>query len=219
MSQTIQFQNQKMKLFLSSKGLITDEITENFLSFVGSLRKVSMITTASETHKEKNKNTVKLKAKLTALGFFVEFIDVEFEDPERLRQSEIIIINGGNPYYLLHHLRKSKTDKILQELIKNNTPVMGISSGLLVLTKDLQIIDLLTPEMNTIGLKDKTCLGQIDEVVIPHYDRFVKEGIISKSVIDEFELHSTSKLIRLGEYQCLKYIDNDFEVIGEFMEQ
>lgn len=207
-----------MKLFLSSKGLISEEIENSFLSFVGSKRSLAIITTASEKYKEKNKNTIKLKAKLEALGFFVDCIDVEYDKPELLSQSEIIVINGGNPYYLLHHLRKSKADKVLQKLINNNTPVMGISSGLLVLMKDLQIIDLLTPEMNTIALKDKKCLGCIEELVIPHYDRFVKEGIISKSVIDEFERKSKSKLIRLGEYQCLKYVDHTIELIGNLME-
>lgn len=205
----------KMKLLLSSNGLINEELIETFISFVGSRRKATIITTASQDYKENNKNTISLKSKLNELGFKTNYIDLEFEDPKSLEQSEIIIINGGNPYCLLHHIRKSKSETILKNVISNDTPIWGISAGFMIFMKDLKIIDLLTPEMNNICIENKECLGSIEEIVIPHYDRFLQEGKINKRDIDKFEIESNYRIIRLGEYQCLKYEGNKLNIIGE----
>jgi len=202
-----------MRLLLSSKGLIHEELPEAFLSFVKPKKTVAIITTASQDYKEKNRNTIKLKSKLDELGFKTNFVDIEFDDPNVLRKSEIIIIGGGNPYYLMHHIKKSKSEKVITELIANQTPIWGISAGLMILMKNLDIIDLLTPEMNTIGLKDKSCLGIIKEIVIPHYDRFIKEERITKVDIDKFEIESEQRIVRLGEFQCLNYEGNKQAVL------
>jgi dipeptidase E len=204
-----------MKLLLSSKGLINKELKETFISFVGLKKEVTIVTTASQDFKESSKGTINLKSKLQELGFKTNCVDLEFEDPKLLEKSQIVIINGGNPYYLLHQVRKSKSEAILKSIISNETPIWGISAGFMILMRDLKIIDLLTPEMNNIGLKNNECLGLIKEIVIPHYDRFLKEGKILKRDIDKFEIESNSRIIRLGEYQCLNYEGNEFSIIGE----
>lgn len=175
-----------MRLLLSSKGLITEHLTKAFLSFVNQKKNITIITTASQKYKEKNRNTIRLKNKLIELGFTVKYVDIEFEDPQNLTESEVIIICGGNPYYLLYHLKHSKTEKIISDLIAKQIPFWGISAGFMILMKDLGIIDILTPEMNHIGLKNKECLGLIGETIIPHYDRFIKEGKILKDDIDRY---------------------------------
>jgi len=204
-----------MRLLISSKGLANEELMSNYLSFVESKRKVSIVTTASKEYKEKNRNTIKLNSQLIDLGFSVKLVDVEFDNPEILKNSDTIIIGGGNPYYLLHQIKRSNSEKLILELISNEIPIWGISAGFMILMKDLGIIDLLTPEMNNIDLKEKECLGILDEIVIPHYDRFIKEGKIYKEDVDKFEIESKSRIIRLGEFQCLNYIDNKIEKIGE----
>lgn len=206
-----------MKLLLSSRGLANDELTENFISFAGSRKAISIITTASANFKERNKNTVQLSSKLSALGFKTKFVDIEFEDPSKLEKSDLIIVTGGNPYYLLHHFRKGKSMAILKNMILKGTPFWGISAGFMILMRDLMIIDYLTPEMNHIEISDKKCMGLIDEIVIPHYDRFVEEKKISKENVDKFEMESDCKLIRLGELQCLKYESNGISTIGQFV--
>ncbi len=206
-----------MKLFLSSKGLVNEELTERYISFSEKRKKISILTTAAQDYKEENKNNIKLKKRFDDLGFSTTFIDVEFEDPRLLKNAELIVINGGNPYYLLYHLKKTKADQIIKELIEDQIPIKGISSGLLILMNSLKIIDLLTPEMNTIKLEDKRGLGMIEEVIIPHYDRFVSEGRISKASIDRFDLDSGREVIRLGEYQSVIYNGNRKEIVGELL--
>ena len=207
-----------MKLLIASKALINSELTNHFLDFVGTNRNAAIITTAAQTYKERNRNHVALKEKLLELDFQVEFIDLEFEPPEKLLQFNVIIIGGGNPYYLLHHLQRSRADKLLKKIIERDIPVMGISAGGLVLTQDLAIIDLLTPEMNAeVNLQDKRGLGLIAEVIVPHYDRFVAVGIIDKKVVDKFERQTSQRVIRLGEYQAIVYTNQGSLILGDLI--
>jgi len=92
---------------------------------------------------------------------------------------------------------------------------MGISAGGIVLTRDLAIIDRLTPAMNAeVNLQDKRELGWIEEVIVPHYDRFVAAGIIDAQVVDEFERQMSQRVIRLGEYQAIQYNNGEYVIIG-----
>lgn len=206
-----------MKLFLTSKGLIDEKITESFCSFVEGRKMACIITTAALDFKEKNRNNVALHDKLKHLGFKAEFLDIEFENPDRLTEFQVLVISGGNPYYLLHHLKQSKADKILRKIIAKNTPLMGISAGLLVLMKNLEIIDLLTPEMNTLNLTDLQGLHVMDEIVVPHYDRFVREGKIQEEIIYAYEKDTGNEVIRLGEYQGIRFEEGSKKIIGDLM--
>ncbi|MFK7933535.1 MAG: Type 1 glutamine amidotransferase-like domain-containing protein [Saprospiraceae bacterium] len=205
-----------MKLFLSSKSLINEEITTHFLDFVAGNRNAAIITTAAQKYKERNHNIIQLREKLIQLGFQVQYIDIEFESPKQLLDFDVVIISGGNPYYLLYHLKKNKVDEVLNKIIERDIPVMGISAGGLVLTQDLAIIDRLTPAMNAeVKLLDKSGLGFIAEVIVPHYDRFVAAEIIDANVVDEFAAQTGREVIRLGEYQCIIYGGETRQIIGE----
>lgn len=204
-----------MNLFLTSSGLPNQEIIDHFISFAGNVKIVSLITTASDQFKERNWNAIKLKKKFEQMGMEVTFVDIEFEDPSILKSSDLIVIGGGNPYYLLYHLKRSGADKTLKTIIANGRPVMAVSAGFLVLMNDLRVVDVMTPEMNQIKLKDKRALGLIDEILIPHYDRFLKEGAINQRTIDQFEKESVFEVIRLGEHQCVVYRNGGRQIFGE----
>lgn len=206
-----------MNLLLSSRGLVDKMAKDSFLALAPLPAKISIITTASLEFKEKNRNTIALRKELDAMGYLSQFIDVEFDNLDLLVQAEAIIITGGNPYYLLHHLKESGADRILRRLITENIPIWGISAGVFILMKDLEIVDHLTPEMNSIGLHNKECLGVINEVVIPHFDRFIKDRIITKSKVDNFESKCQTNIVRLGEYQFMKYSSSGFEIVGKLM--
>lgn len=203
-----------MNLLLSSTGLSSIKHQETFQRCAqGVERKVAIITTAATKYKAANRNNIALKEDLTHLGFKPYFIDVEMEDPKRLSDTSICILGGGNPYFLLYHLRKSGADQIILEKLTTDQLVMGISAGIFILSKDLFIVDALTPEMNTVDIVDKKALGAIDEIIVPHYDRFVKEGRIQEETINLYEGKYNRKVIRLKETELIIYNQNGFEVL------
>lgn len=207
-----------MNLLFASKGLANAALTDYFTEWVGTSKRIAIITTAAAVYKQKNRNNVTLAGRLRALGYAPQFIDIEFTDPKILPQFAAVVINGGNPYYLLHHVKRSGADAVLKEMISSDIPVMGISAGLLIFLKSIAIIDWLTPEMNTIELADKSGLGVVDEIILPHYDRFVQEGKIQQSAINDFEESTKNEVIGLGEFQYLHYEGEGRKVIGGLLE-
>lgn len=205
-----------MPLFLTSRGLESEKIENAFKQLLPQKKnnKVYLITTASQEYKELNRNTQTLASKLNELNLASEFIDVEFEDSSVLRNADIIILCGGNPYYLLFHLKKSGADIILREKSRDGCLIFGISAGALVLQSDIEIIDIITPQMNTINLTDKRGLKLINKIVIPHYDRFVENGIIKLKEIENYESRTNKKVIGLGEDEGLVYFGNKIERVG-----
>ncbi len=207
-----------MKLFLSSQPLNSKQMKTDFKSFAGTAKTVTIITTASQAHKNNNKHAVGLKSTLSEMGYVVNFLDVEFEDPELLKRSNLIVIMGGNPYYLLHHLKQSGAQQILIDRIFNETPVYGISAGILVLMKSISSIDILTPGMNSIELNDLSGLGVVQDIIIPHFDRFTKEGIITAEKISKVQEANPAPLIKLGEFQWLQYKDGSNYISGDWQD-
>ncbi|TCZ79310.1 peptidase [Paenibacillus albiflavus] len=162
-------------IFLTANGLNHQEVVNAFSTMIShylNMNKAIIITTADKEYKEKNyhaENTYKL---LFSMGFkAVDFIDIEFDDPQKLRQYDLIYINGGNPFYLLHHLRNSKTNTILTEL-RDKSIIVGHSAGAAVLGTSIKHAMMLHPEWNDINIEDFTGLKLIDKVILPHSNRY-----------------------------------------------
>ncbi|MEV5113000.1 Type 1 glutamine amidotransferase-like domain-containing protein [Peribacillus frigoritolerans] len=162
------------KILLTSNGFFTDLIKQQFLQLIdGDLSniKATIITTAS--HKKQN-NRFAMKAKEDLLGFGfkrVDFNDIEFDKPELLEKYNVIFINGGNPFYLLYHMKKSGADLILKDIAKQNTVIVGVSAGAIILGPNIEVVNYFTPQINTVDMQDLTALGLTNKAIFPHYDR------------------------------------------------
>ena len=162
------------KILLTSNGFFTDLIKQQFLQLIdGDLSnlKATIITTAS--HKKQN-NRFAMKAKEDLLGYGfkkVDFNDIEFDKPELLEKYNVIYINGGNPFYLLYHMKKSGADLILKDIAKQNTVIVGVSAGAITLGPNIKVVNYFTPQINIVDMQDFTALGLTDIAIFPHYDR------------------------------------------------
>ncbi|WP_088011558.1 Type 1 glutamine amidotransferase-like domain-containing protein [Gottfriedia acidiceleris] len=163
-----------VNLLLTSNGFFTDEIKEQFLQLTkGNISNMSagVITTASQ-QKENNKFAIKAKQDFDHMGIkSVEFIDIEFESAEKFEKYNIIYINGGNPFYLLHHIRKSGADLIFKRLSNKNVIIVGVSAGAVVLGPNINVVNYFTPQLNIVETKDLTGLEMTNKMIFPHYDR------------------------------------------------
>ena len=190
------------KIILSSHGFQKNKSLKNkLLALLPSAAKnlsVAIITTASAEWKEKNKHAILAKQVLEDAGFKkVEFLDVEFENPNKLKKFDVIYINGGNPFYLLYHLKKSGADKIITQLVDKGVIVIGVSGGGVVLGSNINIVDYFDKKINSIKLKDLTGLNLTDISIYPHY---VKEA---EERIKKFETKYQCKVKRLSDSQAV----------------
>ncbi|MDX8365520.1 Type 1 glutamine amidotransferase-like domain-containing protein [Cytobacillus sp. IB215665] len=146
-----------LKLLLTSNGFYNDSIKNQLLKLVNrevNEKKVAIITTASP-YKEKNKYAQKAKEDFKKMGFQnIHFIDLEFESPESLTQQDVIYINGGNPFNLLFHSKKSGADNILRQLVSKNVVIIGVSAGAVLLGPNIKVVHFFTPQMDKLNTED-----------------------------------------------------------------
>ncbi|MBS3681120.1 Type 1 glutamine amidotransferase-like domain-containing protein [Ornithinibacillus massiliensis] len=198
------------KIFLTSNGFFTDTIKNEFLTIIKEqlLNPKAVIITTASPHKETNKYAIKAKNDFIKMGIKqVEFLDIEFDEPNKLKQYNIIYINGGNPFKLLYHMKKSGADSILKELVKQPTIFVGVSAGAVILGPNIEVVNYFTPEMNVFELNDLTALTITEKAIFPHYD---SEDIFAnpsgKSIeerLTEFERQKNMSVTRLREDQIL----------------
>ncbi|WP_028393288.1 Type 1 glutamine amidotransferase-like domain-containing protein [Bacillus cihuensis] len=161
------------KILLTSAGFYTDAIRSRFLHCIKinpEDARISIITTASNTEKWNNEFVLKTLRDFHEMGMKnVRIVDIEFEEPEILRQSDVIFLNGGNPFNLLYHLKESGADKIIREFAENGGLLVGVSTGSIVLGPDIKLVEHFFPEEAIEGLEELTGLGITDVRVFPHY--------------------------------------------------
>nr|WP_154983836.1 Type 1 glutamine amidotransferase-like domain-containing protein [Paenibacillus xylanexedens] len=202
-------------VLLTSCGFNTEDIKNQFLDFIDrdiSQLKVAIITTASPM-KENNRYAQKAMQDFKDMGFQqIEFVDIEFDDPQVLVHTDVIYINGGNPYTLLYYAKKSGADAIIKTLASQNVIIVGVSAGALILGPNINIVGYFTPEMNTMDVTDFRALGVTDKLIFPHYDR---EDIFRDSTnrtieerILEFESNENCKVTRLRDDEYISILTN-----------
>lgn len=110
------------------------------------------------------------------------FIEISSDNPEdqikKVLESNIMLITGGNTFYLLYHLKKSGIYKAIKDFYKKDEFVIsGWSAGALVMTPTIFVAGLphrdgsKTPmDENKVGLTDLTGLNLVDFEIFPHYD-------------------------------------------------
>ncbi|MDF2857948.1 MAG: peptidase [Neobacillus sp.] len=201
------------KLLLTSKGFFTEAIKNQFLKLIDgeiSQLKATIITTASP-QKENNRYAKKAKEDLKGMGFQnIDFIDLEFDNPENLLLKDVIYISGGNPFNLLFHTKKSGAVEIFKKIASQNVVIVGVSAGAILLGPNIKIVHFFTPQMNTLNIKDFAALDLTDKLVFPHYDRedLFKNGS-GKSIedrIEEFEALEKCEVTRIKDDQSISII-------------
>ncbi|WP_338542334.1 Type 1 glutamine amidotransferase-like domain-containing protein [Paenibacillus tundrae] len=200
-------------LLLTSCGFNTEDIKNQFLSLIErdiSQLNVSIITTASPM-KENNRYAQRAVQDFKDMGFqHIDFVDIEFDDPQLLIHSDVIYINGGNPFTLLFYAKKSGADEIIKTLAAQNVIIVGVSAGTLLLGPNINIVDFFTPQMNTMDLTDFKALGLIDKLIFPHYDREDKFKDSTNKTIEErivaFESNENCKVTRLKDEEYISIL-------------
>lgn len=198
-----------MRLILTPKGFYSEEVQFEFKRMIGKItdHMAAIITTAAEG-KEKDFFAIKTKEELHRMGFQkVDFIDVEFDHAEILKDYEALYICGGNPFHLLQQFKKSGADQVLKKLEDRNLIVVGVSAGAMILGPSIEVAAHFTPDMNTVQLQDFSALSLFPNPIFPHYgreDRFPsQDGRTIEERLKAFEGMRKVDVIRLKDDQYI----------------
>ena len=171
-----------MKLFLTSAGL-PPETTDEFLKLLGKepeKTRVCFITTAS--HPEENKWYVeKDRERLSELCFKVTELDLKDENENsldaKLKDFDVIFVEGGNTFYLLKYVRESGFDKVLKLFLDKGGIYLGVSAGSMIVGLNIESAGWKHADRNIVDLQDLTGLNLVPFVIAPHIDESNIEAI------------------------------------------
>lgn len=184
-------------IVLTSNGLTSDALLLEMRTHINK-GKAALVVTADPEYKEKNYHVARLRDELQLLNLEVDCFDFDFQDPSELKRYDVIEMIGGNPYYLLQSIRKNHFSPILQHFAESKC-LIGCSAGSLVLTPSLALIDLYSPEMNFVGLKDLTALQVTDTLIVPHYSTFITRYDSFEEKCAAYEEQNHCTVVRLND--------------------
>jgi dipeptidase E len=174
----------RMLLLSSVRFLMKNQLNifgRSFLNF-----KMAFITTASKgvvdkTYLERDKK------------FFSEqrmdFEEIDLDDYknkgtellDKLRDFELVFLEGGNTYYLIKSIRESGFDKVIRELLSKGVVYSGASAGVCVACPSIEMVTWNHPDKyNYYGVKDFVGMNLIPFLISGHYKPEYKDLLQEK---------------------------------------
>lgn len=164
-----------MKLFLSSAGL-QPETKKDFFELLGKKPEdclVAFIPTAADP--EPDKSYVRWTIdQFEAEGFRLIEIDLKGENSRSLKHklmpADVIVVNGGNTFYLLDQARKSGFVEIIPELLEEGKIYFGISAGSYLACPTIEAAEWKhLDDPRVVKLENYTALGLVNFLIVAHY--------------------------------------------------
>lgn len=192
-------------IVLTSNGITSPDTVEKLKNIITKENnRAIIITTGSVEYKNEDKHVPIHISNFENLGFIVDLIDIEFENPMKLMNYDVVIINGGNPFYLIEKVISSGTDKILREIHDKGKIIIGISAGSVILGSSLSLIEHFDSELKNVckevfynGLN----LCNID--ICPHYSRLITSYDQFENRLNALENRVGIKFVRLDDGDAL----------------
>lgn len=151
-----------------------------------------------------------LRANLNRLDVAYElntWTSLDGHSPLELEDVDLLFVGGGNPFQLLHQVRREGFIDPVRAFVHAGGDYYGGSAGAVLACSDINIANGHDP--NTIGLVDLTALGLIsDAAVLPH---FTAEQVDDSK---RWVAASGRTLIGLPENAGLRTNQSRFEVVG-----
>lgn len=159
------------KLFLASYAAFTLDLIEEWLPRKATELRAAFIATAADPYLDRGFVEVD-RTKLIEMGFFVVDIDLKNKKLDDLKKEleniDLILMAGGNTFYLLDHIRKSGFDKLLPTLLDKGVIYVGSSAGSLVCCSTIESAKRFDDPNLAPDLENYDGLGFFDKAIIPH---------------------------------------------------
>lgn len=158
------------KLFLASFAAVTLDLIKELLPNKSPL-KAAFIPTAADPYQDKGFMEVD-REKLVAMGFEVVDIDLKLASETSLEQQlsevDLVLVAGGNTFYLLDWVKKSGFDKVIKKLVDHGLIYVGSSAGSIICCPTIEGAKRFDDPNEAPALTDYQGLNFFDKVIIPH---------------------------------------------------
>jgi len=200
-------------LLLTSAGMdVKDELLK-ILPRPASQMKLVHIITASKPEPEAGPYVEKDREAMRSLGFNVTDYDIEGKTENQLINDladfDIIVVQGGNTFYLLRAAKESCFDKVVKNLINKGMIYVGVSAGTILACPTIETSGWKGGDKNIVGIENLAGLDLIPFNIFVHYEPSWDE------VIKEESAKSKIKTRLLTNDQAFLVRDDQIELVGE----
>ena len=187
-------------------------IVKKFLNEKTESKKILFIPTA--TNVDEYKKYIHLTQKVFEdFGYEVENFDIsvfsEETVKEKISETKIIFVSGGNTFYLLQELKKKNLISYLRKKIENGLLYIGESAGSVITAPNIEYADIVDDKALATELNDYTGLNLVDFYVVPHFEEepFVES---SRKVVELYKDKLDLKVINNKEVVLVE--NDDFRI-------
>lgn len=159
------------KIFLASFASVSLDLIRDMLPKPPNQLKAAFIPTAGDLYEDKGFVYVDRDA-LTGMGMSVIDVDLKItmgkELENVLSNVDVILVAGGNTFYLLDQVKKSGFDVIVKKLIDKGVIYIGSSAGSILCCPTIEGAKRFDSPTDAPDLTDYSGLDLVDFIVIPH---------------------------------------------------
>jgi dipeptidase E len=211
-----------MKLLLTSGGIRNQTIAKALEELANKpldQLKIAFIPTASNLESGNKDWLIDDLRRLSFLNFAeIDIVDISALPQsvweERLKQSDILFVEGGNTYHLMYWFNKSGLSEILPELLKTRIYI-GVSAGTIIATPSLINAEFeKQPAQDINEIIYDQGLSLVDFMIEPH----INSNYFLDSTFENLEKRSKDysyPIYGLDDNSAIKIDGDKIEVISE----
>ena len=180
-----------MKLLLTSNGLTSKRLGKEFVRLLEKRVQDSKILVIHTAQKPEHMIFVnEVGEEISKQGILlsnISYVNISGEIPNiLLSKYDAVYVCGGNTYFILDRIRKTRLDNSLKRYVKSGGLYIGVSAGSIIAGQNIQIVGWgIEGDSNEISLKDLRGLGFTNIAVFPHYKHKLKREVEEfKSLVD-----------------------------------
>ena len=196
---------------LLSNGITSEALRNALRKYISPLSSAAVVVTADNEYKERNYHVPRVINELKELGLSVDTFDLDTQEAYELLKYDVVEFIGGNPYYLLNSIYVHNASAVIKQLAEERV-LLGWSAGAMVFTPSIEIVDILTPEINIVPLDDLEGLCLTNTHLIPHYNKFLKRFDKLEDICKAYEQDHNCSVVRLNDGDGI-IIDNGIETL------
>ena len=157
----------------------------------------------------------KVKEKFKKLGYTIDSIHLSENPAQSVKESDCIIVGGGNTFHLLQQIQKNNLTKPIANRVKSGASYIGWSAGANLACPTIRT----TNDMPIIETENLKAFNLVPFQINPHYtDKTIEgHGGESREVrIEEFlKLNQQKFVIGLREGSALKIESQSITLLGK----
>ncbi|NTU72694.1 type 1 glutamine amidotransferase-like domain-containing protein [Candidatus Roizmanbacteria bacterium] len=205
-----------MTLLLTSAG-VGEGLRDIFLALLPKAPQdisVSYIVTAAFGEEGEKSWLYNAKKQLEDVGITdIEDLDLRGKTKEDLyavlSQKDIILVNGGNTFFLLKYVKESGFNSVVKDLINQGKIYIGVSAGSYIACPTIEHAYWKHQDRNDCGVTDLTALSLVPFFVIAHFTGEVRR------VVAEGALSTAYPVVALSDTQAVLVKGKSVQVVGE----